>query len=51
MALRDAVSGHGGGGLRSDLVILEVFSNRNDSMEAEGQFSSGLRDKNRITPH
>ena len=32
MALRDLVSGHGGGGLGLELVILEVFSNRNDSM-------------------
>jgi len=31
VALRDMVSGHGGDGLRSDL-ILEVFSNLSDSM-------------------
>ena len=33
VALRDVVSGHGGGGLGLDLVILEVFSNLNDSMK------------------
>jgi len=32
VALRDMVSGHGGGGLRLDYMILEVFSNFNDSM-------------------
>ena len=31
VALRDVVSGHGGGGLGLNLVILEVFSNLNDS--------------------
>lgn len=31
VALRDAVSGHGGDGLGLDLVILEVFSNFNGS--------------------
>ena len=51
MALRDVVSGHGEGGLRSDLVILEVSPNLIDSMEAEGQFSNELRDKNRKEPH
>jgi len=30
VALRDVVSGHGGGGLELDLVILEVFSNLSD---------------------
>ena len=30
VALRDVGSGHGGNGLGMDLVILEVFSNRND---------------------
>ena len=29
---RDVVSGHGGDGLGSDLMILEVFSNLNESM-------------------
>ena len=29
--LRDVVSGHGGGGLRVDSVILGVFSNLNNS--------------------
>ena len=32
VALRDVVSGHGGMGLGLELVILEVFSNLNDSM-------------------
>ena len=32
VALRDVVSGHGWGGLVLDLVILEVFSNLNESM-------------------
>mgnify|MGYP001859334932 CR=1 FL=1 len=32
VALRDVVSGHGGGGLGLDLGILEVFSNFNDSL-------------------
>ena len=32
VALRDMVSGHGGGGLGLDLMILVVFSNLNDSM-------------------
>ena len=32
VALRDVVSGHGGGGLGLDLVILELFSNLNDCM-------------------
>ena len=32
VALRDVVSGHGGSGLGLGLVILEVFSNLNDSM-------------------
>ena len=32
VALRDVVSGHGGGGLGLDLVILEVFSRLNDAM-------------------
>jgi len=32
VALRDVVSGHGGGGLRLDLVFLVVFSNLNYSM-------------------
>ena len=32
VALRDVVSGHGGGGLRLDKVILEGFSSFNDSM-------------------
>ena len=30
-ALRDVVSGHGGGGLRLDWMILGGFSNLNDS--------------------
>jgi len=34
MALRDVVSGHGG--LRLDLVILEVSCNLNDSMVLKG---------------
>ena len=32
VALMDVVSGHGGHGLELDMVILEVFSNLNDSM-------------------
>ena len=32
VALRDVVSGHGGGGLGLDWVILVVFSNLNVSM-------------------
>jgi len=32
VALRDAVSGHGAGGLGLGLGILEVFSNLGDSM-------------------
>ena len=32
VALRDVVSGHGGGGMRLDLGTLEVFSNLNDSL-------------------
>ena len=32
VALRDKVSGHGGGGLGLDLVILEVVSNLNNSI-------------------
>ena len=32
VALRDVVSGHDGGGLESDCIILEVISNLNDSM-------------------
>jgi len=32
VALRDVVSGHGGGGLTLDKVILEGFSSFNDSM-------------------
>ena len=32
VALRDAVSGHGAGGLGLGLVIQEVFSNLGDSM-------------------
>ena len=32
VVLRDVVSGHGGNGLELDLVILDVFSNLNDSM-------------------
>ena len=32
VALRDVVSGHGGGGMRLDLGTLEVFSNLNDSV-------------------
>ena len=32
VALGDMVSGHSGDGLGLDLVILEVFSRRNDSM-------------------
>ena len=32
VALRDVVSGHGGGGLGLDWMILEVFSNLNDSV-------------------
>ena len=32
VALRDVGSGHGGGGLGLDWVILEVFPNCNDSM-------------------
>mgnify|MGYP001855906276 CR=1 FL=1 len=32
VALRDVVSGHGGGGLGLDQVILGIFSNLNDSM-------------------
>ena len=31
MALRNVVSGHGGGGLEWDWIILDVFSNPNDS--------------------
>jgi len=31
-AVRDGVSGHGGGGLTLDKVILEGFSSFNDSM-------------------
>ena len=31
-APRDAVSGHGGGGLGLDRVVLEVFSSLNDSV-------------------
>ena len=33
VALRDVVSGHGGDGLGLDCMILEVFSNLNDSVE------------------
>jgi len=32
VALRDVVSGHGGGRLVLDLMILEVFSSLNDSV-------------------
>ena len=32
VALRDVVCGHGGDGLVLDRMILEVFSNLNDSM-------------------
>ena len=32
MALRDMVSRHGGDGLGVDFIILEVFSNLNDSV-------------------
>ena len=32
VALREVVSGHGGGGLGMGLAISEVFSNLNDSM-------------------
>ena len=32
VALRDMASGHSGGGLGLDLVILEVFSNLSDCM-------------------
>ena len=32
VALRDVGSGHGGGGLGLDWMILEVFSNLNDSV-------------------
>ena len=31
MALRDMVSGHGGGGLGLDMMVLEVFSSLHDS--------------------
>ena len=34
VALRDMVSGHGGDGLRLDLVILEFFFNLNGSMNS-----------------
>ena len=34
VALMGMVSGHGGGGLRLDWMILDVFSNLNDSMRA-----------------
>ena len=36
VALRDVVSGHGGGGMGLDLGILEVFSNINDSVISDG---------------
>ena len=32
VALRDVASGHGGDGLGLDCMVLEVFSNLNDSM-------------------
>ena len=32
VALRNMVNGHGGNGLGLDLMILELFSNLNDSM-------------------
>ena len=32
VALRDVVSGHGGGGLELKLMILEIFHDLNDSM-------------------
>jgi len=32
VALRDMVSGHGGDGLGLNVMIIEVFSNLNDSM-------------------
>ena len=32
VAMRDMVNGHGGNGLGLDLMILELFSNLNDSM-------------------
>jgi len=32
VALRDMVSGHGGGGLRLDWMILQVFSNLKNSI-------------------
>ena len=36
VALRDVVSGHGGGGMGLDWVILEVFSNLNDPTVLKG---------------
>ena len=32
VAMRDTISGHGGGGLSLDLMVLDVSSNLNDTM-------------------
>ena len=48
VALRDVVSGHGGGGLVLDYMISEVFSNLNDcesGVKGEGLFSLCCMDK------
>ena len=42
VALRDVGSGHGGGGLGSDWVILVVFSNLNDSMKSWALHTSSV---------
>ena len=38
VALRDVVSGHGGDWLELDRIVLEVFSNLNDSMNMDEVF-------------